>query len=685
MHRLPKIFASSSERRRSDSDSISGGSSSSSRRAAGSKPRLERRNARKNIDYDYSPSSASAPSSSSSSYYTASEESARTRSLDLYGGRRSFRVEGVDGEIEIMCKNLGFSGVDDFSISPDEYEVMKVRSSSAPVRFSQPLEKVSDGAVEVSGDFVVAGLPNRGIGVSDSLIRCSGNSGEVISEDSEGIRDFRDKANVFGSAMVDTVRVSDGVPIEKVSDGAVEVSGDVEVAGLPNRGIGVSDSLIRCSDHSGGVISENSEGIRDFRDKANIFGSAMVDIVRVSDGVSNDSLSTRSNEFRGSGIKGVRPPFLGLLAPPPFMSLPVIDQDCSTWDIFRNFGPDNGRLQALDEQGGLGRTEDAVEEDERRRRMAREENFVLSAPCSFTASSNDDDSSSTTTDPVSSVSPNGGFRRVISSWQKGDLLGSGSFGSVYEGIADDGVFFAIKEVSLLDQGEEGKQRIAQLEQEIALLRKFKHENIVQYYGTEKDDSRLYIFLELVVKGSLLSLYQKYTLRDSVVSAYTRQILHGLKYLHDQGVVHRDIKCANILVHTNGLVKLADFGLAKATKLNDVKSCKGTAFWMAPEVVRSEGYGLAADIWSLGCTVLEMLTRRFPYGDMECMPAMYRIGKGERPPIPDSLSSDARDFLLKCLQADPSVRSTAAELLNHPFVKQPLPVPLGFASPNPFTG
>ncbi|XP_047960301.1 mitogen-activated protein kinase kinase kinase 1-like isoform X2 [Salvia hispanica] len=611
MHRLPKIFASSSERRRSDSDSISGGSSSSSRRAAGSKPRLERRNARKNIDYDYSPSSASAPSSSSSSYYTASEESARTRSLDLYGGRRSFRVEGVDGEIEIMCKNLGFSGVDDFSISPDEYEVMKVRSSSAPVRFSQPLEKVSDGAVEVSGDFVVAGLPNRGIGVSDSLIRCS--------------------------------------------------------------------------DHSGGVISENSEGIRDFRDKANIFGSAMVDIVRVSDGVSNDSLSTRSNEFRGSGIKGVRPPFLGLLAPPPFMSLPVIDQDCSTWDIFRNFGPDNGRLQALDEQGGLGRTEDAVEEDERRRRMAREENFVLSAPCSFTASSNDDDSSSTTTDPVSSVSPNGGFRRVISSWQKGDLLGSGSFGSVYEGIADDGVFFAIKEVSLLDQGEEGKQRIAQLEQEIALLRKFKHENIVQYYGTEKDDSRLYIFLELVVKGSLLSLYQKYTLRDSVVSAYTRQILHGLKYLHDQGVVHRDIKCANILVHTNGLVKLADFGLAKATKLNDVKSCKGTAFWMAPEVVRSEGYGLAADIWSLGCTVLEMLTRRFPYGDMECMPAMYRIGKGERPPIPDSLSSDARDFLLKCLQADPSVRSTAAELLNHPFVKQPLPVPLGFASPNPFTG
>ncbi|XP_047977947.1 mitogen-activated protein kinase kinase kinase 1-like [Salvia hispanica] len=590
MHRLPKIFANSSERRRSDSDSVSGESSSSSRRAASSKPRLERRNARKNIKYDYSLSSAS----SSSSYYTASEESLHTRSLDLYGGNQSFRVQGIDGEIEIMCKNLGFSGIDDFSISPEDYEVMKVRSSSAPVGFTQAIEEVGDGALAIGG--------------SENLIRCSGPSGEVISNNSEGIREYRNRDNVIGITMVDDVRVSDGI--------------------------------------------------------------------------SNDDLGGRSNELRGSGIKGVRPPSLGLLAPPPFMSLPVVDQECSTWDIFRNFGPDSGQLQALDEQGGQDRIGDEDHEDQRRR-MAREENFVLSASCSFTTSSNDDDCSSTTTDPVSSVSPNERCRRVISNWQKGDLLGRGSFGSVYEGNADDGVFFVIKEVSLLDQGGEGKQRVAQLEQEIALLRKLEHENIVQYYGTERDDSHLYIFLELVTKGSLLSLYQKYTLRDSVVSSYTRQILHGLKYLHDQGVVHRDIKCANILVNTNGSVKLADFGLAKATKLNDVKSCKGTVFWMAPEVVRSQGYGLAADIWSLGCTVLEMLTRRFPYGDMECMAAMFRIGKGERPPIPSSLSRDARDFLLKCLKADQSVRSTAAELLNHPFVRRPLQVSLGLASSHPF--
>ncbi|KAL5554653.1 hypothetical protein UlMin_042054 [Ulmus minor] len=265
----------------------------------------------------------------------------------------------------------------------------------------------------------------------------------------------------------------------------------------------------------------------------------------------------------------------------------------------------------------------------------------------------------------------------ITYWEKGELLGCGSFGSVYEAIADYGFFIAVKEVSLLDEGSRGKQSIDQLRQEIALLSQFEHENIVQYYGTDKDESKLYIFLELVSNGSLLSLYQKYTLRDLQVSAYTRQILQGLKYLHDRNVIHRDIKCANILVDASGSVKLADFGLAKVTKLNDVKSLQGTPFWMAPEVVDpKQGYGLPADIWSLGCTVLEMLTRKFPYSELEVFQAMFKIAKGEPPSVPDSLSNDARDFIRKCLQVNPDARATAAELLNHSFVKKPIPTSSG---------
>ncbi|XP_006494294.2 mitogen-activated protein kinase kinase kinase 1-like isoform X2 [Citrus sinensis] len=297
--------------------------------------------------------------------------------------------------------------------------------------------------------------------------------------------------------------------------------------------------------------------------------------------------------------------------------------------------------------------------------------------------SDDDAAISLIMQSVHSFSLKGKYRRRIISWQKGAPLGSGSFGSVYEGFTDDGFFFAVKEVSLQDQGTQGEQSVLQLEQEISLLGQFEHDNIVQYFGTEKDENKLYIFLELVTQGSLAKIYQEYHLKDSQVSAYTWQILNGLKYLHEQNVIHRDIKCANILVNANGSVKLADFGLAKAITMNDVKSCKGSPFWMAPEVVNSKngGYGLPADIWSVGCTVLEMLTRCRPYFGVEW--ALFKIARGELPPIPDSVSRDARDFILKCLQVNPNDRPTAAQLMEHPFVKRPLPTSWGLPTPHHF--
>ncbi|GKV51632.1 hypothetical protein SLEP1_g58267 [Rubroshorea leprosula] len=303
-------------------------------------------------------------------------------------------------------------------------------------------------------------------------------------------------------------------------------------------------------------------------------------------------------ELRVRVVDGCRwPP---VLKPPPPMRLPVIDGTCSTWDLLRDFAPQDNRSVPIssddeEDEGGC-ETEEAVVE-EICLKAVEEETAVSSETCSF-YTANDDDFSGTRTEPMS---PNGRFKMNITCWEKGQLLGSGSFGSVYEGITHDGLFFALKEVSLLDQGSES---IFQLEQEIGLLSQFEHENIVQYYGTDKDESKLYIFLELVTRGSLLSLYQRYNLKDSQVSFYTRQILHGLKYLHDRDVVHRDIKCANILVDACGSVKLADFGLAK----------------------------------------------------------------GEPPTVPDSLSKDARDFILQCLQVNPNNRPTAAQLLDHLFVR-----------------
>ncbi|KAK6277397.1 hypothetical protein POUND7_017720 [Theobroma cacao] len=584
MHHLQRFFSDRS-----------GMDSKRSRR----KPRLERRNALKHVDYDAASFSSSLEDSSSSS-------SLITRSLDL-SDKTSFRIQGTDGEFDLICRSLGFSGPEDFSIPADAWEARKIRSSS---------------------DLLPRSRLNR------------------LDSPNEETAKEKDRTEVIVAELSDRV-----LDTELTRDDSVELK------------------LSQCYLSDRIVVDATT--------------TTKIELNACCVGVSGGG---------NNGIKGARPPVLK--PPPAVMKLPVIDNACSTWDLFRDFAPEDDSgclvpvhsLSSSDEENEEGKEEEDgfnVGNDKQEASLMRiGETAVLSESCSFTTS-NDDDSSSSTTEPTSNISPNGRFKRNITYWEKGEPLGNGSFGSVFEGISDDGFFFAVKEVSLLDQGSQGKQSIIQLEQEIALLSQFEHENIVQYYGTDKDESKLYIFLELVTKGSLLSLYSKYHLKDSQVSAYTRQILHGLKYLHDRNVVHRDIKCANILVDASGSVKLADFGLAKATKLNDVKSCKGTAYWMAPEVVnrKGQGYGLPADIWSLGCTVLEMLTGLFPYSHLECMQALFRIGRGEPPPVPDSLSKDAREFILQCVQVNPDARPTAAKLLQHPFVKRPLPTHSGSASPH----
>ncbi|CAN8246873.1 unnamed protein product [Cochlearia groenlandica] len=377
----------------------------------------------------------------------------------------------------------------------------------------------------------------------------------------------------------------------------------------------------------------------------------------------------------GGGIKGVRP---AVLRPPPSMKIPAIDLGVSSWDLIRHLGPlsetvnrpDSSSSSSSSSSANNGHDEEEAVEEE----VGMEETKFLQLgdtadeTCSFTT--NEGSSSST----VSNNSPIFSSGSIITNWEKGDLLGRGTFGSVYAGFSRDGDFFAVKEVSLLDQGTDAQECIKQLEGEIKLLSQLQHQNIVRYRGTDKDELNLYIFLDLVSQGSLRKLYLRYKLIDSHVSSYTRQILDGLKYLHDRHFVHRDIKCANILVDTNGAVKLADFGLAKVSKVNDIKSFKGTIFWMAPEVIvrnRNDGYGKPADIWSLGCTVLEMLTGQIPYHHLEQVQAIYRIGKGDLPEVPNTLSQEARDFIFTCLKVNPEERPTAAELLDHPFVRRPL--------------
>ncbi|PPD68462.1 hypothetical protein GOBAR_DD34662 [Gossypium barbadense] len=387
-----------------------------------SKPRLERRNAAKHIDYD-------AASFSSSLDDTSSSSSLITRSLDL-SDKTSFRIQGTEGEFDLICRTLGLSGPEDFSIPAAAWESRKIRSSS---------------------DLLPRSRLNR-------LDSPEEETGKIILED----------------------------------------------------------------------------------------GTRTCWVSNVVDGGGN------------YGIKGIRPPGL---KPPPVMKLPVVDSACSTWDLFRDFAPEDDKgctvqvhLHSSSDEEEVkgekdrGNEENAKEEDNS---MRIGETAVLSESCSF-ITSNDDDSSSSTTEPMSNISPNGRFKRTITYWEKGELLGRGSFGSVFEGISD------------------------------------------HFCGQIVDDYEpLPLWVLLVDSGLWLPM-----------------ILCG-KFHADQG-----------------------------------KSGK---------------------------------TKDYPY--LKHMQALFRIGRGEPPAVPDSLSKDARDFVLQCLQVNPDARPTAAKLLQHPFVKRSFPTHSGSASPH----
>ncbi|WRX30889.1 Protein kinase domain - like 10 [Theobroma cacao] len=235
----------------------------------------------------------------------------------------------------------------------------------------------------------------------------------------------------------------------------------------------------------------------------------------------------------------------------------------------------------------------------------------------------------------------------------------------------------MKEVKLIIDDQSSKECLTQLNQEIALLSELSHPNIVQYCGSELGTEKLSVYLEYVSGGSIHKLLGEYgSFKEPVIRAYTRQILCGLAYLHRRNTAHRylivtigqsnsyeevcfthqrhqgtqkksisparDIKGPNILVDSNGEIKLVDFGMAKHVIMN------------------TSGYSLAVDIWSLGCTILEMATSKPPWSQYE--------GQGFSR-NPDNLSADAQSFIKLCLQRDPIALPTAVQLLQHPFIQE----------------
>nr|XP_056713600.1 mitogen-activated protein kinase kinase kinase 3-like [Euleptes europaea] len=261
-------------------------------------------------------------------------------------------------------------------------------------------------------------------------------------------------------------------------------------------------------------------------------------------------------------------------------------------------------------------------------------------------------------------------------WRLGKLLGRGAFGEVYLCYdVDTGRELSVKQVPFDPDSQETSKEVNALECEIQLLKTLRHERIVQYYGCLRDpeERKLSIFVEYMPGGSIKDQLKAYgALTENVTRRYTRQILQGVFYLHSNMIVHRDIKGANILRDSSGNVKLGDFGASKRIQTicmsgTGMKSVTGTPYWMSPEVISGEGYGRKADIWSVGCTVVEMLTEKPPWAEFEAMAAIFKIAtQPTKPQLPDGVSDCCRNFL-KIIFVEEKRRPTAEEILRHSFV------------------
>lgn len=260
-----------------------------------------------------------------------------------------------------------------------------------------------------------------------------------------------------------------------------------------------------------------------------------------------------------------------------------------------------------------------------------------------------------------------------------EVIGRGAYGTVFKGIwREVGRHVAIKRVSRSRLSPDEEKA---LQTEVRLFKNLKHIHIVNYIEAvdDPDSDYLDIVMEYVEGGSLHGIVQllrksldkgNKVFEENVVADYVRQVVLGLRYLHQQGVVHRDIKGANILVTKESHVKLTDFGVSSTKPQADLLSTAnpldvaGSPYWMAPEIISLTGSSTASDIWSLGCTVIELLTGFPPYHELSDVTALFRIVSDECPPLPTNLSAECEDFLRKCFNKDMHTRASADDLLSH---------------------
>eukprot|EP01125_Pyxidicula_operculata_P020160 TRINITY_DN73_c0_g1_i1.p1 TRINITY_DN73_c0_g1~~TRINITY_DN73_c0_g1_i1.p1 ORF type:complete len:1023 (-),score=327.02 TRINITY_DN73_c0_g1_i1:528-3596(-) len=250
-------------------------------------------------------------------------------------------------------------------------------------------------------------------------------------------------------------------------------------------------------------------------------------------------------------------------------------------------------------------------------------------------------------------------------------LGEGAAGEVFLATqVKDNIKVAVKKMELT------KENLKLLITEIHIMKTSNHHSIVGYYDSFVIENHLWVAMEYMDGGCLTDILEEFEnvpLTEEQISYICRQTLEGLAYIHSLNRIHRDIKSDNLLLNTEGAVKIADFGYAAQLTDNKEKrkTIVGTPYWMAPELIRGQEYTDRVDIWSLGIMIMEMAEGEPPYMEYPPLRALLHITTKGIPDLrdPDQWSAEFQEFVSRCLDINQDNRPDAKELLTHPFIKK----------------
>mmetsp|Transcript_9222 Transcript_9222/g.30430 ORF Transcript_9222/g.30430 Transcript_9222/m.30430 type:complete len:490 (-) Transcript_9222:179-1648(-) len=278
-------------------------------------------------------------------------------------------------------------------------------------------------------------------------------------------------------------------------------------------------------------------------------------------------------------------------------------------------------------------------------------------------------------------------RELLTRFQVSKFIGKGSFGSVFrvQRLSDGGVY-ALKETNVRHMNQAERQEAVN---EIRLLASVSNPGVVTYHEAFVDGNRLCIIMEYAPYGDLSRALRKRQtthkpLQEDLIWSYFIQIARGLHALHQNRILHRDIKTANVLRINPEVVKIGDLGVAKLMKSQMTHTQIGTPHYMPPEVWKNRPYSFPSDLWALGCVLYEMCTFNVPFEARSMDELRYKVLRGKYNPIPSCYSSDLQQMVRALLNPEPNLRPTLETLLSSPQIRKrqdiaPTPEPPSTAS------